>query len=493
MLPRLDDSIPIASQSWARSRGLDPLTWLAWALVPAVAFALLAPPGIATARDRGGRGDRALRWPSAACNSRRLDRFRGRAVGSPARISRLASSVSSTRASPAGAVSSRSRPSISAGRRRFGPRSARCSSAFSTRRKSVCRARRSAGDRPDAALRHRHRRPDRARASPTGAPRAEGPVMIDRAPSATAAADRVDPGRRHQFLFPRRDAEPLSGGGRRPAGRSAAAGRRREAPAVSSCTRLSGTIRASTITSGGSCRVIISSAIPTRRSSRASIRRDRARSSAPSAATAPFSPPISRSSCASRGSSASSSRASRPMSASAPPCRTPSPTASCRRRAERGDQLQSAASRGGVARGHRTLFRRGRVARTRARDASMSIVVTGYASLDYVGAARLAAAAGPDRRPSSRAPPTGRVSAARRPMSQRRSSPAASRRNASQLGRRRRRGRALPGEPRTSRRFAPNGGSACGPAGPRFAFSHMNQTARCHCLYDPGLSAEIRS
>ena len=53
------------------------------------------------------------------------------------------------------------------------------------------------------------------------------------------------------------------------------------------------------------------------------------------------------------------------------------------RRAERGDEFQSPAPRRSVARGHRALFRRRRFARTRARDAGMSIVVTGYASLDY--------------------------------------------------------------------------------------------------------------
>ena len=69
----------------------------------------------------------------------------------------------------------------------------------------------------------------------------------------------------------------------------------------------------------------------------------------------------------------------------------------CGRGAARGDELQSPSPRRGFARGHPALFRRGRAARTRARDAGMSIVVTGYAGLDYAVRLELAAAAGPDR------------------------------------------------------------------------------------------------
>ena len=157
--------------------------------------------------------------------------------------------------------------------------------------------------------------------------------------------------------------------------------------------------------------------------SRASSPLGRAKSSATSAATAPSLPPTSPSSCANRGSSGSLSQASRPMSVSAPPSRTLSPTASGSR-AERGDQLQPAASRGGIARGHRTLFRRRRVARRGARDASMRVVVMGYASLDYV--VRLDRRRGQtEPRRSFRGRPNGRGSAAPRPMSRRRWSPAA--------------------------------------------------------------------
>ena len=64
------------------------LTWLAWALVPAVAFAL-APHalGPAAARDGRRRGDGALGRPRAARHPRRLDRLRRRAVGPRGRAS----------------------------------------------------------------------------------------------------------------------------------------------------------------------------------------------------------------------------------------------------------------------------------------------------------------------------------------------------------------------------------------------------------------------
>ena len=210
MLPRLDipslDAVPFLGRA-LRSIAL---TWLAWALVPAVAFALprtrwglrLRATGAAEATVRSRRA-------SAADNPRRLDRFRRRACrGSPARTFRSASSASSTRESRAGAASSRWRPSISAAPRPSARRSARCCSAFF--------------DAAQIRLQGRGVPAELVQMLPyvivivvlTGlgfADRraARGGALIERAPDAKPA-NRVDPGRRHQFLLPRRDAEPLS-------------------------------------------------------------------------------------------------------------------------------------------------------------------------------------------------------------------------------------------------------------------------------------------
>ena len=173
----------------------------------------------------------------------------------------------------------------------------------------------------------------------------------------------------------------------RAAARPAARGARRAAP--SSSTRSSATIPASTTSSGGSCRShhFIGDR---RRSSSCRLRaarpaRDRGRASA---ATAPSSRPTSRSFCTSRIERGRDRR--RQDQCLHPRHRAGRLRQRVRRdRAARGDQLQPPASRRSLARGYRPLHRPRRSARPGRRDVLVTrIVVTGYASMDYVDAAR---------------------------------------------------------------------------------------------------------
>ena len=217
------------------------------------------------------------------------------------------------------------------------------------------------------------------------------------------------------------------------------------APDASSSMRSSSIIPASTTTNGASCRAIISSATPTRPSFPASSRRARAKSW-----------------CGKRRYSAffatdlalflHEQKIERVVIAGVKTnvCIRATRAGRVRqrlrcRRAARGDQLQSAASRRGVARGHRSIHRRGGAARRSVGDAGMIRRRHRLRQPRLRGAARSGAARQTRPRPSSRVRANGRGSADRRPMSRARWSRAASStRRPISLDRRGRRGAALP-------------------------------------------------